>query len=320
MSKTESTATTSCDGTASVESDDASPTPSQRSFLSHLLERMNPTVCLGIYHHDDDFDAMIQAILNDLKDPATSTAALKRLFCQTDLAHQQNRVPMVCTSEYDVVASLTTCLTRDEDRRYACLTLNNLSIPFEAKSVMVFGPSSESLLNTILQEIQQGCAEVYLLCILLFNLSFLEDAKLKLLEYNGGLDNPKSLIRTMQLLLKIYSQFLKKPVLSVEGEAVRWTTGLMRNLTSTETGACMLAKTKIPSYILSFVRDSTRPLHQWTQDSLEDFALQTLCNLATYDESVVCLKELGAQHAFDDIVGKGGIHDVRASFLQVHLQ
>lgn len=308
------------DGSSSKASSSTTQSPPEKSFLANLVERMNPRACLGLHYDDPQhFDSMIQSLLSDLEDANTSTRALERLFDQTDLAHQHNRIPMVCTSQWDIVAALAKCLSSDADRRYACLTLNNLSIPFENKAVLVFGPSSDVLLDAILTKIQSGCKESYLLCILLMNVSYLDDAKLKLVEYNGALDNEKSLLRTMELLLKTYSRFLAKKVLSVEGEAVRWTTGLLRNLTCIETGARLVAKTTIPSFVLAYVRDSNKPLHQWTEDSLEDLSLQVLVNLAKYPESAECLKSLNAQHAFDDIVGKGGIHDVRASFLQVRL-
>ena len=227
---------------------------------------------------------------------------------------------MVCTSQWDIVGALSTCLDYADDRRLACLTMNNLSIPFENKAVMAFGPSCTVLFDSILHVIQNGQPESYLCCILLMNLAYLDDARIKLVRYpSDPLENPTSLLRTMELVLKSYTRFLVKKVLSVEGEAVRWTTGLIRNLTSIEEGASLVAKTDIPRYVLTYVRDSRNPLYQWKEDSLEDLSLQVLVNLATYSGSIECLKALDAKHAFDSIVGQGGIHDVRASFLQVHL-
>jgi hypothetical protein len=203
------------------------------------------------------------------------------------------------------------------------LGLNNLSIPFENKEVMVFGPSSTKLLDAVLNVIVEGHTESYLCCILLMNLSYLQDAKAKLAQYGadnrGPLEMKKSLMRTMELLLQTRSRFLAHKVLSVEGEAVRWATGLLRNLSTIHEGASLIAKTNIPAFIISYVRDSPKPLHQWTEDSLEDFSLQLLMNLAKDAESLKVLKEMNAANAFDAIVGQGGIHDVRASFLQVRL-
>ena len=64
----------------------------------------------------------------------------------------------------------------DEVRRLACLTLNNLSIPFENKAVMAFGPGSKILLEKLVQLIRLRVPEAYLCCICLMNLSFLDDA------------------------------------------------------------------------------------------------------------------------------------------------
>lgn len=300
------------------------PEETSKSFLANLVERMNPQTCLGINHtSSDDFDAMVMAILDDLKSENSRSSALERLYNMSDANHKYNRIPMVCTSEWNITESLTECISYESDRRMTLLILNDLSIPFENKAVMCLGPSSNVLLDAVLKVIQNGENESYLCCILLMNLSFLEDARIKLVEYKGGLDDSKSLLRTMELLLKTYSQFLGKKVLSVEGEAVRWTTGLLRNLTSTKQGAIVVSQTDIPSLILSYVRDSNKPLHEWTLDSLEDLSLQVLVNLATHEQSAECLKLLKAQHAFDFIVNQaqeGSIHVVRASFLQIHLQ
>jgi hypothetical protein len=84
-------------------------------------------------------------------------------------------------------------------------------------------------------------------------------------------------------------------------------------------GASLIAKTDIPAFILSYVRNSPNPLHRWTEDSLEDLSLQVMVNLANYPESLECLKAMNAADALDSIVGQGGIHDVRASFLRMHL-
>ena len=43
--------------------------------------------------------------------------------------------------------------------------------------------------------------------------------------------------------------------------------------------------------------------------------MQVLVNLAKYPESSEVLKTLHADDALDRIVGQGGIHDLRASFV-----
>ena len=77
------------------------------------------------------------------------------------------------------------------------------------------------LLHAVLNVILEGHAESYLCYILLMNLAFLEDAKIKLVRYTSEgeeddpLENRKSLLRTMELLMKMYTRFLAAKVLSV---------------------------------------------------------------------------------------------------------
>ena len=66
------------------------------------------------------------------------------------------RIQFVCTSNWDLVGELTPLLLDDDTRKNACLALNNLSIPFENKAVMVFGPSSIALPNATLSVLLQG--------------------------------------------------------------------------------------------------------------------------------------------------------------------
>lgn len=303
-----------------------SPPSRMKTSVVNLLHRLHPRCCL--YSDCDDvfdFDAVSREILRDLHYEKTRSSALQRLFDQTDLPHQYNRIPLVCTSKWDIVNDLAQCLSYRKDRRQACLVLNNLSIPFENKAVMVFGPSGTRLLDAVLNAMIEAHPESYLCCILFMNLTYLEDAKLCLVKYVYGganedpLENQRSLLRTVELVLKSYNRFLARKVLSVEREAIRWATGLLRNLTSIQEGASLVARTAIPSYILSYVRNSRKPLHQWTQDSLEDLSLQVLTNLATHPDSLACFKKIDAESAFDTIVGQGGIHDVRASFLRMRL-
>ena len=98
-------------------------------------------------------------------------------------------MPIVCTTKWDVCTALANCLDHnitmlpnsttgdaDEIRRLTCLTLNNLSIPFENKAVMVLGPGSKLLLQKLVLLISLRVPEAYLCCICLVNLSYMEDA------------------------------------------------------------------------------------------------------------------------------------------------
>lgn len=239
-------------------------------------------------------------------------------------------VPLVCTNKWDIVETLANAISvkaSTEDRRLGCLILNNLSIPFECKAVMVLGPSSERLLGALCAVIRHGHAESYLCCICLFNLSFLEDGAPAILNYTPAtnvsepLDSPLSLLRIVELMMKTYSPYLlSKTVMSVEGEAVRWATGLIRNLSSKEEACCLIAKTKIPHLVCAHLRESSNPLTKWTKDSVEDLSLMVLCNLAKYPESLYHLKQIGAREAVQGIVGQGGIHDFRASIVVCSLE
>ena len=65
------------------------------------------------------------------------------------------RIQFVRTSNWDLVGD-TIVVLDDDTRKNACLALNNLSIPFENKAVMVFGPSSIALLDATLSVLLQG--------------------------------------------------------------------------------------------------------------------------------------------------------------------
>ena len=210
--------------------------------------------------------------------------------------------------------------------RITCLILNNLSISFDNKQAMV---RSDRLLNALLTTIHPLPEETYLVCICLMNLSFWQESHSRLLHYcptppNIPLENPKSLLRIIESIMLTYVPLLSQTTkLSVEGEAVRWTTGLLRNLVSeqqTHHHAKLIAETKLPRCLLSCLRDSHKPLSQWKRDTLEDLALQIVLNLAKWPESSKQLQHLKAQSYLEHIEGQGGIHDVRVSWIRCSLE
>lgn len=223
-----------------------------------------------------------------------------------------------------------TCLKMDHSRRLACLILNNLSIPFENKRAMV---GDDALLNALLEVMRPPLPpETYLACICLMNLSFLEESHQKLMHYcpsppDLAVENPLSLLRTMENMMKTYVPLLvetkEQQQVSVEGEAVRWGTGLIRNLVAEQHShhhAQLVSSTKLPYYMLLCLRESPKPLSQWKTDSLEDLALLVLLNLAKWPESCQQLQNLQAQSYLRHIDGKGGIHDMRASWIRCSLE
>ncbi len=227
-------------------------------------------------------------------------------------------------------------------RRLICLTLNQLSLPFQNKKVMVFGNASDLLIENLLKIINQRLPEAYLSCICIMNLTYLEsaidaifnittlqeadDTKLSLpvrsasnrpnnidpMEWNNFPNAPKvpasrapsavtsfrtsssSLLRSLASLMQEHKPFLMSKVLSEEGEAVRWSVGLIRNLTKTESHVSIIARTEIPFLILSFIRQSPNPIIRWSKDSLEEMSLTVLGNMASFPITRSLLKSTDA--------------------------
>ena len=115
-----------------------------------------------------------------------SAAATKRLYELCDVGHKQNRVPMVCGGQHDMLTPLAACLTQEsgDGRHLACLALNNLSIPTENKRAMALGPASAAVIGGLCQVIAEDKQELYLCCICLMNLSFLEASVVAMLRHS----------------------------------------------------------------------------------------------------------------------------------------
>jgi len=188
----------------------AIPMPGQ-SIMSTLLSRMHPCSCLqgscgqvsdDTYYRIDssinqDLKYNVPELLRNIQAPSLKirVTALKKLYELTG-KRQHLRVPIVCTTEWNVVDLLTKCLfsqnphdsgndtVQNNARRIACLTLNNLSIPYENKAVMMFGPGSTTLIESLVQIMRLKLPETYLVCICLMNLSFLDDAIEPILNYS----------------------------------------------------------------------------------------------------------------------------------------
>jgi hypothetical protein len=298
---------------------------------------------------------------------------------------------LVCTQKYNVIPILAKCLVwnigdntisnddnNDETRRMACLILNQLSLPFQNKKVMVFGSNgsgqvtgevyghgsvnngheSDVLIENLVHVIKLRLPETYLCCICLMNLTYLESTVEPILnnmstrqmclddnfprikrtrsaskrpnnidpkEWNNfpsasrvpairapspakgyhirsssssiscsvGVDG-KLLLRSIETLMQEHRPFLVSKVLSVEGEAIRWSVGLMRNLTKKEEHCAIIGKTEIPCLILSFVRQSPHPIIRWTKDSIEVMSLTVLENMAAFEDTRFVLKTWNA--------------------------
>ncbi len=271
---------------------------------------------------------------------------------------QFDRIPIVCTSKWDIIGSLVNCLMINETehpidvrhekiRRLACLTLNNLSIPKENKSIMILGCHAKPLLQSLTHVIKMQDAETSYLCIIcLMNLSFLPDGIEPILTFspqiendsNQGmnipfgrnsidprdwekfptsavvrptraptpprqrrsntplpyLDDPNSLLRSLESLMRDHQPFLMSKTYSVEGEAIRWSVGLLRNLTKKNKHCSIISKTEIPALLLGCLEKTPHPTTKWDKDTIEDMTLTVLDQLAGSSVGRQNLKQIGA--------------------------
>jgi len=138
--------------------------------------------------------------------------------------------------------------------------------------------------------------------------------------YGPPLDNNRSLLRILEAMIRTYSPFLLSPVLSVEGEAIRWAVGLMSNLVSVERRADIVLHTDIPFYIVQNLRSTPRTnINEWTEESMEEMSLIFLCNLIKFEGGREMLKTLEVNAAIEPVLGKGGIHAYRAGLIHCAL-
>jgi len=143
----------------------------------------------------------------------------------------------------------------DEDRRLICWTFNNLSIPYENKATIIEGKNFSKMLQALTKVVDSNLPEAYLCCIFFMNLTFLAHAIRPVVLYmplilrdvgksimpssfdgigalgTRVLDDSNSLLRTVERLLIANSPSLMKPIKSVQGEAIRWACGFIRNVT-----------------------------------------------------------------------------------------
>ena len=250
-----------------------------------------------------------------------SAAATKRIYELCDVGHKQNRVPMVCSGKYDVLTPLAKCLTQEsgDGRHLACLALNNLSIPTENKRVMALGPASKDVIGGLCKVIAEDKQESYLCCICLMNLSFLEASITSILQHSPApegktvapLDNPDSLLRVLEKLLTNSPAMPKSG--SGKSEGVRWACGLIKNLAKSEENAALIGKTDIPKCVVENIRATTAPPTRWTSNSLEDFSLFVILNLAQWPVSKDALTQAGAVDVIKPIMSEGDLQGLKAT-------
>ena len=257
-----------------------------------------------------------------------SAAATKRIYELCDVGHKQNRVPMVCSGKYDVLTPLAKCLTQEsgDGRHLACLALNNLSIPTENKRVMALGPASKAVIGGLCKVIAEDKQESYLCCICLMNLSFLEASITTILQHSPSsegkdlspLDNPESLLRVLEKLLTSSPAAPKSS--NGKSEGVRWACGLIKNLAKSEENAALIGKTDIPKCVVENIRATTAPPARWTSNSLEDFSLFVILNLAQWPVSRDALISAGAVEVIKPIMVEGDLQGLKATMACAFLE
>ena len=285
------------------------------------------------------------------------------------------RIPIVCSSKWDVISALATCLISmesqykeiellyDEIRRLACLILNNLSIPKENKSVIIRSRHWTRLLEQITTVMKLQIPEAtYLCCICLMNLTMARDAVEPIMMFtprkesapdqsstlrssglglrkssidardwgkfptskritsrkptppryrrstsdSPWLDDPNSLLRCLEKLMRDQQPFLMSKAFSVEGESIRWAVGLLRNMTIKHRHCVVIAKTEIPALVLGVLERTPHHVIKWTNNSTEEMALTVLDQLAASPAGSEKLKDCGANVVLGAIQTRAG--------------
>jgi len=272
---------------------------SWRSFIPTYSPAKPPTL--------DDIPDLIKTMLEEKGEKRA--AAIKRINELCDVGHKQNRVPMVCSGKWDVLTPLAQCLIQDsgDGRHFACLALNNLSVQPENKNVMALGSAARDVIGGLCKVIKEDKQTSYLCCICLMNLSFLEDSINNILTYSdrgmSPLEDDDSLLRVLEKLL-VNSRSVPKAC-SGESDSIRWACGLLKNLAKSEDNAKLICKTEIPVCLLDNIRNSTTPPNLWTNNSLEEFSLFVILNLAQWSGSKEALLSAGAADVIKPIVAEG---------------
>jgi len=228
-----------------------------------------------------------------------------------------------------------------------CLILNNLSIPHENKFTLLQSNLLLKELFTILEELKP---ETYLVCLILRNLSRGSQHHERLLNFSNG----KTLLPLLQNMMLTFGSLVMQQdektenvsrssltssllirssstssqsttsssrVKSAEYQALTYSAQLLEQLTQTHAG--LVAKhVALIECLLELIQHlvATIPLHDWTPGSLGDACLVTILQLAQNRKGCCVLRDdLYAPMYLMGLVGKGGIHDTRASWIQCYL-
>ena len=185
---------------------------------------------------------------------------------------------------------------------------------------MALGPASSAVIGGLCKVIAEDKQESYLCCICLMNLSFLEASITTMLQHSPvpdsseplpPLSNPDSLLRILERLLRNAPAVPKSG--SGKSEGVRWACGLIKNLAKSEENAALIGRTDIPRCVVGNVRSTSAPPSRWTSNSLEDFSLFVVLNLAQWPVSRQALVDAGAADVVRPIMAEGDLQGIKAT-------
>jgi hypothetical protein len=197
----------------------------------------------------------------------------------------------------------------------ACLTLNNLSIPAENKSVLL---QSNLLLKELWRILEELSPETYVACLCLMNLSHHPASHARLLSFSTG----KDLLTLLESMMVAFAPHAATKSCA-EARALTYATVLLKHVTLNNASACIAqGHPELVRTLLEMIQlwSDSCPLHEWTQDSLGDASLVVIFQLVQSPEGCSVLQELHASQYVGGLIGKGGIHDTRASWIQCALE
>ena len=99
----------------------------------------------------------------------------------------------------------------------------------------------------------------------------------------------------------------------VKTELVRWTTGLLKCLVQSEANTAFIVNTTIPASIVFYLQNSTKLPEDWATNSLEDFALYVLLNLAQWPSAETSLREVEAVAVIEPILIQHCVQGLKAT-------
>jgi len=282
---------------------------------------MHPKTCLSAVDSELPLDVLVPMIQADLRNITNAPIkkqkqAVQKLYELTDQKHQHYRVELV--TKYNILDTLVDLLPNLDHRRMACLTLNNLSIPYENKQPILWHTPLLQQLWCILRDLPP--AETYLACLCVRNLSQEEESRTRLLDFGSADDYLLSLLDKLVVTFAPGVLRTGKVHNSAEGLALKWAVGIIRQVSTTRASELLEYKSTL-RVLLELIQYLSihLPLHQWTQDSLPDSCLIVILHVAQTSDIAV-LKELNAQDYLSGLIGKGGIHDTRTSWIQCALE